>query len=278
MNTDTIFEWDTDRKRNNSDLFPDIFRCLIVGESNCVKTSLLLKYLLENSPLGHESSTNLLDYNYLIIYSDSLFQPKYQILKKGFDSKLNQKQLFNFFKNKNIFKNCELNEDRFFKEHENLVNKIESSRSEPSVIVEYYNSNEKIPDPSELQDNKKYIVIFDDCITVKNQDIMKSYFTRGRHKNVIVFYLSQSYFSLDRRSIRMNSNLLILFKLSNLDLQNLHRDRIQIDMSLAEFTEFCNNIWENDYNYVFINFDEKPKTGRRYRHNLENFYIPIKYR
>ena len=111
MNTDTIFEWDTDRKRNNSDLFPDIFRCLIVGESNCGKTSLLLKYLLESSPLGHErqqadlssygaSSMSLLDYNYLIIYSDSLFQPKYQILKKGFDSKLNQKQLFNFFKNK----------------------------------------------------------------------------------------------------------------------------------------------------------------------------------
>ena len=62
-----IFEWDNDKKRNNSDLFPDIFRCLIIGESNCGKTSLLLKYLLESSPLGHESSTNLLDYNYLKI-------------------------------------------------------------------------------------------------------------------------------------------------------------------------------------------------------------------
>ena len=59
MSTDTIFEWDTDKKRNNSDLFPDIFRCLIIGESNCGKTSLLLKYLLEN----------VLDYNYLIIYN-----------------------------------------------------------------------------------------------------------------------------------------------------------------------------------------------------------------
>ena len=98
-----------------------------------------------------------------------------------------------------FLKNCELNEDRVFREPENLINKTESNRSEPSVIVEYYNSNENIPDPSELQNNKKYIVIFDDCITVKNQDIMKLCFTRGRHKNVIVFYLSQSYFSLDRR-------------------------------------------------------------------------------
>jgi len=78
MSTDTIFEWDTDKKRNNSDLFPDIFRCLIIGESNCGKTSLLLKFLLESRQLaGSRTEGPLLDYNYLIIYSDSLFQPKY---------------------------------------------------------------------------------------------------------------------------------------------------------------------------------------------------------
>ena len=103
---------------------------------------------------------------------------------------------------------------------------------------------------------------------------MKSYFTRGRHKNAIVFYLSQSYFALDRRAIRMNSNVLILFKLSSGDLQNLHKDRIQLDMTLKEFKEFCNETWSTPYNFVMINFDCKATSGMRYRRNLDGFYVP----
>ena len=39
-----------------------------------------------------------------------------------------------------------------------------------------------------------------------------NFFTRGRHEDLDVHYISQSHFALPRQSIRNNSDRLILFK------------------------------------------------------------------
>ena len=59
---------------------------------------------------------------------------------------------------------------------------------------------------------KGSIVIFDDMLGAKNSSQIDEFFTRGRHEDLDIYYISQSYFGLPRQSIRNNSDRLILFK------------------------------------------------------------------
>lgn len=57
----------------HSDLLPNDIRCIIVGPSNCGKTNLMFMLLTHENGLRFEN---------VYLYSKSLFQPKYELLKK----------------------------------------------------------------------------------------------------------------------------------------------------------------------------------------------------
>ena len=46
----------------------------------------------------------------------------------------------------------------------------------------------------------------------RNSSQIDDFFTRGRHGDLDVYYMSQSYFGLPRQSLRNNRGRLILFK------------------------------------------------------------------
>lgn len=258
-----MYSWKEGPDIKNNPLFPSILRCLVIGESNCGKSCLVMSFLLEN---------NMLDYNNLILVGDSLQQESYQIITKGFENGLSKEYIKSVFEQKE----CILKEktDKF-KLITGLGLRLKLPK-EQQIGITVLNTNDEVPDPSELNPKLKTIILFDDVINRKNQDAMKSYFTRGRHNNISIFYLSQSFFALDRRSIRMNCNFLILFRLSNIDIEHLHRDRIEMDMDLKEFKAFCKEGWKEDYGYIIIDFTSKA-SDRRYRHGLDKFYIPSNY-
>ena len=47
MNISTDYSWKQESKRQNSPLFPDNIRGLIIGKSNCGKTTLIFNLLLQ---------------------------------------------------------------------------------------------------------------------------------------------------------------------------------------------------------------------------------------
>ena len=171
--------WEEEAQRNNSPILPNSIRGLIVGKSGCGKTNLLLNFLL---------NPELLDYNKLLVYGKSLFQPKYKILKCGFDNNLDKQCIYNLFNNR-----------KEIKDPYKLIKEIGETYSNKNPIkCEFFENGEDIKDPKELNSTDKNLMIFDDVLLEK-QNKCNDFYTRGRHSNVDCFYLSQNYFRLPRQ-------------------------------------------------------------------------------
>ena len=83
------------------------------------------------------------------------------------------------------------------------------------IITRSPNQNPNYKTSIEIKPTNKYkgsVVIFDDMLGAKMRSQIDEFFTRGRHEDLDVYYISQSYFALPRQSIRINSDRLKLFK------------------------------------------------------------------
>ena len=68
----------------------------------------------------------------------------------------------------------------------------------PSQYPNCKTSNEIKP----INKYKGSVVIFDDMLGARKSSQIDQFFTRGRHENLDVYFISQSYFALPRQSIR----------------------------------------------------------------------------
>ena len=113
-----------------------------------------------------------------------------------------------------------------------------------------------------IQDFQSCCVVFDDMLDT-SQKLIDPFFTRGRHNDLDVYYLSQSYFDLPKRTIRNNSNNIILFRQTLKDVEHIYRDIAGFDMSYDEFKSLCREAWRDNYNYLLLNRLED-KNGSKY--------------
>ena len=87
----------------------------------------------------------------------------------------------------------------------------------------------------------------------RNSCQIDDFFTRGRHENLDVYYISQSYFGLPRQSISSNSDRLILLEQTLRDVESMYEDIGGYDMKYYEFKEMCRKAWSEKFNYLCIN-------------------------
>ena len=128
----------------------------------------------------------------------------------------------------------------------------------PNQYPNYKTSNEIKP----INKYKGSVVIFDDMLGAKNSSQIDEFFTRGRHEDLDVYYISQSYFALPRQSIRNNADILILFKQTLRDVQSMYYDIGAYDMKYDEFKEMCHKVWDEKFNYLCINMTRNKKEGK----------------
>ena len=168
---------------------------MIIGNSACGKTTLLINLLLRRGWLG---------YNNINIFGKTLFQPEYHILKKAFEEKLPKEVVIRLFENQNEITNLGISPISIVKK---MAKEI---RDKSDVECNFYQSAEDVPDPTELSSEKNDLMVFDDLLLEK-QITCESYYIRGKHSNVDCFYLDQNYFKLPRQTIRENANFICLF-------------------------------------------------------------------
>ena len=217
------------------------FRMLLVGSSGCGKTTLLFQAVLE---------PGFIDYDNLIIFTSTPKQQEYQLLYHGFKNKLTKENIASIAVNQ-----AEIRRDYKDASIEDICRLIQqANKSKGEITVTLSNKLDEIPYPDKLQKDKKHLIIFDDCVTQKNQDVMGSYWARSRHAGCNCIYLSQSFFELDRL-IRLNSNFLILFKLSQRNRNDIYNQVVGTIMDKAKFAALADNVWSKKHRYLVIDKD-----------------------
>ena len=138
---------------------------------------------------------------------------------------------------------------------------LQSKLESVSSYEEDFDCSEEV---ESLENYQNCVIVFDDMLD-SNQKLIDPFFTRGRHENIDVYYLSQRYFELPI-IIRDNSNIIILFKQTAKTVQSLYNDIAGFDMSYEEFKNLCREVWKNEFNYLKI---ERHK-NRQERYSIWN--------
>ena len=134
LNLDLAWKNEKPIFKNDALLSPSI-RGLIIGSSGCGKTHLLFNMLLQ---------PDFIDYNKLYIFSNSLYQPEYQLLIKGYQNCLDKPHVIGMFKNQKDFEGWSIQEICKYVA-ENLPEKYKGN-----IIVSAFKSAKGVPDPSQL--------------------------------------------------------------------------------------------------------------------------------
>ena len=130
---------------------------------------------------------------------------------------------------------------------EKIVNQrpiIEITRS-PNQIPKFKTSNEIKP----INKCRGSVVNFGDVIGARNSSQKIGLFKRGKHEDLDVHYISQSYFALPRQSMGDNSDRLILFRKTFRDVQSMYYDLGAYDMKNDDFQEMCEEAWSERFNF-----------------------------
>lgn len=247
----------------HAEYIPNSLRAVIVGSSGAGKTCLLIKMLLES-----------LKYDKLYIFARSLYQPSYQCVIEGFKNNLSKENIVKLLNAGNMIK-----DEQYWKSlgEEDDIPTIESvakalAETQTDVVhspdVEFFNSPDGIPDPSELDRSHRNLIVFDDIMTDKNQTPAANFYTRGRSANCDCIYLSQNYTHLPLHTIRTNANFQVFFKSSPMVVEQLFRNFASIDMSLMEFKALCSKAWRHKFGFLVIDLTKDYETGKRYRTQL----------
>ena len=249
---------DNTNKRINNKLLPRSIRGLVIGKSGCGKTTLLMNLLLRDG---------WLDFDRLQVFGKSLFQPEYRILKKAFEEKLPKDAIIRLF---------DIQYD-IAKQQVSPICVIEETGKhldrKSDIECKFFETAEDVPDPRDLDTNKKNLMIFDD-LQLEKQSKCETYYIRGRHSNVDCFYLAQNYFKLPRQTIRENANFLCLFPQDLKNLNHIYNDHVSSDMPIDEFRSLCKIAWRQPHGFVVIDLTSHKLKGK-YRSGFDDFYIPL---
>ena len=185
---------------------------------------------------------DILDYSDVYIYASTLHQKAYKYLKEYYND---------------------------------LETTIKNKYNISITLAHFFDTDDKIINPSQLDPLKNHVIVFDD-VMLDDQTKIKEYFCKGRHNNVNIFYLCQSYYKIAKHCIRDNANTFILFRQDDKTMKYFYDTHISGDMDFKEFKKFYDNSWIKQYGFIVINLWDKPYCGK-YTSNYKDIYIPDKY-
>ena len=130
----------------------------------------------------------------------------------------------------------------------------------------------KLPLPKDLpQPEEQKLVIFDDCVSMKNQSTIVDYFIYGRKKNITSFYLSQSYYGIPK-AIRAQFSYLLIVKVSQKRDLNLILSDSGGLIEKDELRRLYDDATKEKFNFLKINLNTSDM-NKKFSKNFTQFYL-----
>ena len=148
-------------KRFNHPLLPRSIRGIIVGKSGCGKITLLLNLLLR---------CGWLDYDNLFVFGKSLFQPEYRILKKAFEEELPKEYILRLFNMREEIQSSQIPPSLLLQEW------AKSIKNKSNIKCNFFETASDVPDPRELNSEDKNLMIFDDLLLERQNNVSLTIF------------------------------------------------------------------------------------------------------
>jgi hypothetical protein len=134
--------------------------------------------------------------------------------------------------------------------------------------VTFISNQEDIIPLDECED--KSVVVFDDFI-LENQDVVRKYFTLGRHKKIDCWYLAQTYSKIPKQLVRDNLNFLNIFRQDDTNLNHIYHEFVGGNMKFNDFKELCRKCWTEEFGFLTIDMTRKSNDGK-YRNKIKTFF------
>jgi len=135
-----------------------------------------------------------------------------------------------------------------------------------------YNSLSDVPEPDEWEKYGQTLIIFDDLMNEKKQDIITTYFLRGRKVGLSCVYISQYYHAIPIK-VRAQCHYLIMKQVnSKKDKALILTSNSAIDKNqLQQMYDYA--LSGDKMNFFMIDYVE-PKEEKRYRKNFREYINP----
>ena len=162
-----------------------------------------------------------------------------------------------------------LNDNATYKYITEQLEQVAAQNDTPkSQLIMTGTSIDDIPPVEDFENGLRNIIIFDDMLTEKNQKIIETYFTRGRHKGLCVFYLSQTYFDTPKL-VRRNCNVVSLFNMDGREVGELSRN---IGMSdKKKLMKYYKEATQKPHGFLHID-QTQSFDWAKYRNGLDGFF------
>ena len=205
------------------------YRILIIGGSGSGKTNTLIHLINEQK-----------DIDKIYLYAKDLSEPKYEYL----------------IRNRENTGIKHLNDSKAFIECSNTMNDVYAN-------IDNYN----------LSRNRKILIVFDDMIAdimtnKKFQSIVKELFIRCRKINISLVFITQSYLSVPKDDVRLNSTHYSIMKINNKrKLQNIAINH-SANIDYKDFIKIYKECTKEPYNFLTIDTTLPSTNPLRFGKNL----------
>lgn len=122
------------------------------------------------------------------------------------------------------------------------------------LLTKIFDKQTELVNRTGKANSPKILLIFDDFIHTNLVDsgIMFKCAIQSRHLNITPIFLSQTFFQIPKK-IRMQSNYLFIFGLTNTELRELCKRWCPSSVTVKEYSKVLSGIIEQPHGFVYLN-------------------------